>query len=219
MWQMTQISPSDKATRYRSFGRPRKLDLSDQTWRPGDLVRPMTIPSAFIGNTVCLGDFGMVIPMGESVSFKPQTPAMYCAPERYHDRNPSFASDMWSYMCIFAALYLGFNPFYGQGGNSMTRLWVNTLGPLPSSWKGCYRYSDSESDDAWYDQARRPNPEMCLESKLGRRKPPPNEDERSLVLSIFQKAFRYEPAQRISASELLEDVSFNTLMAKYGCQE
>ncbi|KAI0395500.1 kinase-like domain-containing protein [Xylariaceae sp. FL0594] len=221
MWQLAenQINQSDEATRHRLFGRPRKLDLSDKTWRPGDLVRPMTIPTDLIGNMVYLGDFGMVIQAGESVDFKPQTPAMYCAPERYHGQDPSFASDMWSYMCIFAALYLGFSPLYGPGGDLMAALWVDTLGPLPSSWKGTYRYLDSEGDDAWYDQTCRPHAEMCLESKLDRRDPIPDPDERRLVLSIFQKGFSYEPAQRISVGELLEYASFNALMAKYGCQE
>ncbi len=112
MWEMTQASKYNKATQYQHFGRPQKLDLANDTWKPGDLVQPMTIPPEFIGNTVYLGDFGMAIPAGSSVDFKPQTPAMYCTPERYHDRNPSFASDMWSYMCVFAALYIGLGFYY-----------------------------------------------------------------------------------------------------------
>jgi serine/threonine protein kinase len=34
------------------------------------------------------------------------------APERFHNVNPNFASDMWSYMCLFTVLYLGFIPIH-----------------------------------------------------------------------------------------------------------
>ncbi|KAI0542247.1 kinase-like domain-containing protein [Xylaria digitata] len=217
MWEITQIDKYDKATQYQHFGRPQKLDLTNHTWKPGDLVRPMTIPPESIGSAVYLGDFGMTVPAGASVDYKLQTPAMYCAPERYHDKNPSFASDMWSYMCIFAALYLGFDPFYGPGGDRIMSLWVNTLGPFPLSWKGHYRYLDNQGDDAWYDQLRKPNPETSLKSKLARRNPVPEEKEMNLVLSIFQRGFCFDPEQRITAAELLEDDSFNNLLKIYGC--
>ena len=50
------------------------------------------------------------------VRMKEQAPYHYCAPERLHSADPSLASDMWSYMCLFAALYLDCNAFYGNGG-------------------------------------------------------------------------------------------------------
>ncbi|KAI8944767.1 kinase-like domain-containing protein [Xylaria longipes] len=216
MWEMTDIDKYDKATQYRRFGRPQKLDLIEKACDLADLVQPMTIPPEFIGNTVYLGDFGMAILVGTPVDFKIQTPAMFCAPERYHDRNPSLASDMWSYTCIFAALYLGFPPFHGSG-DDIVSLWVNTLGPLPVSWKGKYRYFDNKGDDAWYDQDRKHRPTMNLESLLARREPVPEEEEMKLVLSIFQRGFDYGPEKRPSAAELLKDDSFNALMRIYGC--
>ena len=217
MWETIQIDKYDKAAQYQHLGRPQKLDITEKTWRPSDLVPPLTIPSEFIGNQVYLGDFGLAISAGTSVDYKPQTPVEFCAPERYHDQNPSLASDMWSYMCIFASLYLGFSVFYGPGGDRIMSLWVDTLGPFPLSWKGHYRYGNNQGEDAWYDQLRKPRDDISLKSKLARRKPVPGEKEFNLVLSLFQKGFCYDPKQRITAAELLEDESFNELLRVYGC--
>ncbi|GAP90915.1 putative CMGC protein kinase [Rosellinia necatrix] len=219
MWEWKHTDNLNMATHCQYLGRPRRLDLSSLLWKPGDLVRPVVIPPKLTGNTVYLGDFGMAARAGAPADVQFQTPAEYCAPERYHNVNPSSASDMWSYMCIFATLYLGFSPFYGLGGNRIMELLVNTLGPLPPSWEGRYQYHDSTADDAWYDQARETHVEMTLESKLARRNPAPNETEKALVLSILRRGFYYDPQQRISAAELLEDKAFIAIMEKYGCMQ
>lgn len=233
MWELKEISHQDTAAQYERFGRPQKLELADEIWKAGDLVKPMTIPSALIGDKVYLGDFSLAFRTSKwtrrllsFLSKNPkrsnmQTPAMYCAPERYHGVGPSVASDMWSFMCIFTTLYLGFEPFYGSGGHRITDLWVRTLGPLPVSWKGRYHFSDNDQDgnDAWYDQSREPHPEQSLESKLARRKPLPGDEESKLFLSIVKRGFSYNPEQRLSAADLLNDDSFKALMRMYDCPE
>ncbi|KAK2133941.1 hypothetical protein NOF04DRAFT_1367202 [Fusarium oxysporum II5] len=96
-------------------------------------------------------------------------PVGYCAPERMHQINPTFASDMWSYMCIFTELYLKwplFGPgFFGGGFRFVAELFVRVLGPLPLSWKGSYD-GDGEPDESWYDQSKVSEPEMSLESRV-----------------------------------------------------
>jgi hypothetical protein len=61
------------------------------------------------------------------VRIKQQAPYCFCAPERLQNADPSLASDMWSYMCLFAALYLGYNVFYGNEGGSTAFSWVEQL--------------------------------------------------------------------------------------------
>ena len=94
---------------------------------------PMKPHESLIGETISLGDFGLAAKSGTPVEQKVQSPAIYCAPERLHNTNPSLASDMWSYMCIFAELYLGFPLFYGSAHSSVIDFIVKTLGPLPES--------------------------------------------------------------------------------------
>jgi serine/threonine protein kinase len=64
---------------------------------------------------VYLADFGHAIKAGTSVCKKWQWPIIYCSPERFHNVDPSCASDMWSYMCLFTELYTGATPFDVNG--------------------------------------------------------------------------------------------------------
>lgn len=114
MWGIVPLDNCTTATKYKYLGRPQKMGLLPHPEWQGELVKPVVVPKNLIRETVYLGDFGLLIKAGTSVSFKIQSPATYCAPERWHDVGPSFASDMWSYMCLFAELYLGFPPFSGR---------------------------------------------------------------------------------------------------------
>ncbi|KAH9207633.1 kinase-like domain-containing protein [Leptodontidium sp. 2 PMI_412] len=116
--------------------RPKKVSLGDYLWKSGELVQQVATPLELLGSKLCLGDFGLTMKDGTSVRTKEQAPYYFCAPERLHGEDPSFASDMWSYMCLFAALYLGYNVFYGNGGGSTAFSWVEQLGAMPSHWKG-----------------------------------------------------------------------------------
>ncbi|KAF9772358.1 hypothetical protein IL306_009936 [Fusarium sp. DS 682] len=204
------------ATKYQCLGRPQKmlLPLVQPIWKDGELVKPMTPKDDRVQEHITLGDFGLAIRYDTEVDFKLQSPAKYCAPERMHKINPSFASDMWSYMCIFAELYLKY-PLFGGGFSFVLGLMVNTLGPLPPSWRGSYE-GIGEADERWYDQNTLPEPGMTLEEKVTKSRDSVEPAEQQLVLSILRKGLCYLPEERISAAELLEDPSFKELMDRYG---
>ncbi|KAI1041806.1 hypothetical protein LB505_008461 [Fusarium chuoi] len=213
---------ADISTKYQILGRPQKMELptNQEMWKDGQLVAPMAPKDSFVvQDTITLGDFGLTIRSGTEVDFKLQVPAGYCAPERMHGLNPTFASDMWSYMCIFAELYLKWPlfgaGFFGGGIRSIVGLLIRVLGPLPMPWKGSYEGS-GESDDSWYDQSKVPEPGMSLESRVTQSWDPVDPAEQQIVLSILRRGFSYLPEKRLSAGELLEDASFKALMEMYG---
>ncbi|KAF4501658.1 CMGC kinase [Fusarium agapanthi] len=119
--------------KYKQIGRPRKIKLWTEQWKDGELVMPMKPKEELIGDSIVLGDFGLAHKAGASTQ-KMQSPATYCTPERVHNINPSFGSDMWSYMCIFFELYTGTYLFQGWGHASVVSSIVCALGPLPVSW-------------------------------------------------------------------------------------
>lgn len=133
MWEIPfSLVEYDTATKYQRLGRPKKVSLGDYLWKSGELIQQVTTPLELVGSKLYLGDFGLTIKDGTSVRIKEQAPYYFCAPERLHGEDPSFASDMWSYMCLFAALYLDYNVFYGNGGGSTAFSWVEQLGAMPS---------------------------------------------------------------------------------------
>lgn len=213
---------ADLTTKYQILGRPQKMELptDQEMWKDGQPVAPMTPKDSFVvQDTITLGDFGLAIRSGTEVDFKLQVPVGYCASERMHQINPTFASDMWSYMCIFAELYLKwplFGPgFFGGGFRFVAELFVRVLGPLPLSWKGSYD-GDGEPDESWYDQSKIPEPKMSLESRVTQSRDTVKPAEQQLVLSILRRGFSHLPEERLSAGELLEDASFKALMDRYG---
>ncbi|KAF4945035.1 hypothetical protein FGADI_12294 [Fusarium gaditjirri] len=212
---------ADITTKYQILGRPQKMELPlENRWKDGQLVAPMTPKDSFVvQDTITLGDFGISIRSGTEVDFKLQIPAGYCAPELMHGINPTFASDMWSYMCIFAELYLKWplfgTGFFGGGVRFVVGLLVRVLGPLPPSWRGSYEVG-GEPDEGWYDQSKIPEPGMSLESRVTESWDTIDPVEQQLVLSILRRGFSYLPEERLSAGELLEDPSFKELMGRYG---
>ncbi|KAL6909083.1 hypothetical protein GGI43DRAFT_167756 [Trichoderma evansii] len=106
------------------------LPISRPMWKGGELVMPMTPHDSLVEGTINLGDFGLAIKSSTSVECKVQSPAIYYAPERIHDMDPSFASDMWSFMCIFAELYLGFPLFMAQRTLQRLTSWLELWGPF-----------------------------------------------------------------------------------------
>ncbi|KAF5698875.1 cmgc kinase [Fusarium mundagurra] len=204
-------------TKYEYLGRPRKMPIptSRPLWKDGQLVMPIVPHHTLVQGTITLADFGLAIKSGTSLEDEALSPAIYCAPERIHNVHPSFASDMWSYMCIFAELYLGFPLFYGSAYSSAVDFMVKSLGPLPSSWKGSYD-GGGQYDESWYNQDRRPDSHHTLEAKIKRAIYDISPVEQRLVFSILQRGLSYSPEHRFSARQLLEDVSFKELMAIYG---
>ncbi|KAF5655323.1 CMGC kinase [Fusarium sp. NRRL 25303] len=223
MFGLSSFDPSaDISTKYQILGRPQKMGFptDQEMWKKGQLVAPMSPKDSFVvQDTITLGDFGLTIRSGTEVDFKLQGTIGYCAPELMHGINPTFASDMWSYTCIFAELYLKwplFGPgFFGGGLRFIVGLLIRVLGPMPVSWKGLYE-GGGEPDDIWYDQSRVPEPGMSLESRVTQSRDTVEPAEQQLVLSILRRGFSYLPEERLSAGELLEDASFKALMEMYG---
>ncbi|KAI1425064.1 kinase-like protein [Xylaria sp. FL1777] len=218
MWDIGSESDHwSTATLYQRLGRPRKILLPEEVGG-GELVEPIQIPESMLQPKLHLGDFGHSLIYGTTPKNPLQLPLLFCAPERFHGENPSFASDMWSFTCVFAQLYLGVEITYGDGLGFVSRL-VGALGPFPAHWRGSY--PDNKGYDWWYDQtgqmprSHHPSDLETLEHRIDRCRPEISPRERELVLEVFRKGFEYIPEKRITAAQLLEDPSFNALMAYY----
>jgi serine/threonine protein kinase len=214
MCDIASLDGYNTKTKYKYLGRPKKIALHSKLWRRGELVKPVDVPKSLLGETVYLGDFGMAIKAGTEVEDKVLRPVPYCAPERFHNVNPSFASDMWSYMCLFSELYIGSTPWYVDSCARLMNCMVLVLGALPEQWKGNYK-AFGPCDDSWYDQRRTPHPKKSLETKIREEQPDVSPAERDHVLSIMSKGFSYLPEDRPSATQLLQDPSFKAVMEKY----
>ncbi|PVH68361.1 kinase-like protein [Cadophora sp. DSE1049] len=173
--------------------------------------KPVVVPPSLLTKSVYLGDFGLAMNAGTSVNYKPQSPSAWCAPERLHNTDPSAASDMWSYMCVFTELYLGTLPWssYGDALPGM----IKVLGPLPQTWYGYY-HQPTRTDASWYDP--RKQPEFTLEAIIAHARPDVSSTERAHVLSFMLKGFSYDPQDRVTAAQLLCNASFQAVMGVYG---
>ncbi|KAI0811506.1 kinase-like protein [Xylaria sp. FL0064] len=202
---------------YKHLGRPSKIQLREDLGG-GELVRQVEFPLHMLRPDLYLGDFGHSIISGTVPRDPVQLPLLYCAPERFHGFSQSFASDMWSFMCILVNLYLRIEVAYGDGLSFVSRL-VGALGPFPPHWRG--RFPEHRGHDWWYDQTgTMPRTKILgnyetLERKIDRLRPEISPEERRLALEVFRKGFEYCPEKRITAAQLLEDPSFKGLMAYY----
>jgi serine/threonine protein kinase len=220
LWSIDPIDHWTTAEKYQRLGRPRKVPLSEEEGIPGELVESVRFPPDMLRHPVCICDFGLSITSGTRVENTVQLPPLFCAPERLHGVFPSCASDMWSFTCIFAKLYLGVEAIYGGGPRMISRI-IGMLGlPLPEHWRGYYG-DGTTAHDWWYDQSgQMPRTDILggyetLEHKIDRLRPEISRDEREHALSIMYRGFAYLPEQRITAAQLLEDPSFNALMSYY----
>ncbi|WEW60862.1 hypothetical protein PRK78_006350 [Emydomyces testavorans] len=217
MWGIVPLNHLSRRAKYEALGRPLKESLSDlPLWKQGQIVKPLKVPENLRTETFYLGDFGLAMELGAPVTPQGRPPIVYCSPDRLHNKGPSFACDMWSYMCIFAELYLGFVPFFVWFNGGMVTSMVKCLGPLPEQWKGHYVDPDS-SLDTWYDQDYKPDPTYTLAKRIADRHPEADPTERQHVLSIMSRGFSYLPEKRPTATELLQDPSFKAIMKKYCC--
>ncbi|KAG5743986.1 hypothetical protein H9Q72_013106 [Fusarium xylarioides] len=214
MYSLRALEKGDTAEKYKKIGRPRKMSLWTEQWKEGELVMPMKPDEDLIGDTIVLGDFGLAHKVGTPTQ-KMQSPATYCAPERVHNTSPSYGSDIWSYMCIFFELYTGTYLFQGWGHSSVVSSIVNTLGPLPVSWKGTYHVGGS-GEDKWYDQNCQTVSEFDLKRRLSQLRPDVTADERELVISFLLRGLSYQHENRMKAAQLLEDDSLKGLREIHG---
>ncbi|CAI7611641.1 unnamed protein product [Penicillium glandicola] len=220
MWGVSSLQGLDRAAKYQTLGRPLKQTIPFvELWKPGELVRPAMIPDELRTADFFLGDFGLATKLDEPTFQVPRgyPPAVYCSPDRLHGQGPSLACDMWSYMVLFAQLYLDFPPFYAGSDGGIIADFFKVLGPLPGSWKGLCKYP--ECQDSWYEQSEELNSIQNgeLKARIALRRPDVDQGERDLVESIMLKVFVYSPERRLSAIQLLQDNDFRALMDKYGC--
>lgn len=229
----------NRTTKYQKLNRPLKRPIPFvELWKPGELVRPATIPDELRTTDFFLGDFGLATKLDDP-TFHIQRglpPAEYCSPDRLHGEDPSFACDMWSYMILFAHLYLGFPPFYPRFDGGILGDLVEVLGLLPGAWKGLCEYPGTR--DSWYDEKRisetskglgTPDSQGTtsegrnsirsgeLKARIAMRRPDVDQEERDLVESIMLKVFVFSAERRPTATQLLQDNNFRMLMNKYGC--
>lgn len=209
--------------RYKQVGRPQKFPVAegDALWKAGDLVAPLAWPESMVGKTAFLTDFGLTRRIGAPRSDNWLPPTSYCPPELFHNGfEPTYQSDMWGFMCIFTFLMTNHKPFVGFGICDTLDFMRDTLGPMPREWEGRFKWSSDSSEEepyGWYDQSR--GPKFSLETILDRdREDLVGSRERELILEVMYKGFRYQPLQRLTAQQLLDDASFLELMSMYGIE-
>lgn len=212
--------------RYKQIGRPKKFPLPECSfvWRPGQLVAGLTWPAHMVAKTAFVGDFGLTKKASSPLLDDNRQPEEFRPPELFHEGfEPTYGSDMWSFMCVFHALITGDGPFFGGWyEHGVLGSMASTLGPLPPEWEGHYKwpkyYSDEERQK-WYDQDRALVVSRTLESYVDDGRPDlAGSRERELILEVMRKGFRYKPEERITAQGLLNDASFVELMAMYGIE-
>ncbi|KAI0425945.1 hypothetical protein F5Y09DRAFT_320388 [Xylaria sp. FL1042] len=191
---------------YQHLGRPCKIQINEELGG-GELVKPVQFPPNMLQPDLHLGDFGHSIISGTVPRDPVQLPLQYCAPERFHGSIQSFASDMWSFTCLFCKLYIDTEVAYGDGRIFVSRL-VGALGPFPPHWRGRYFDSDHPGHDWWYDETgQMPRTPILwgyetLEEKIDRLRPEISPEERKLALEVFRKGFEYCPEKRITGDAL-----------------
>ena len=218
MWGTSSFDGVTRSAKYEVLGRPFKRAIPFVSlWKPGELVQSALIPERLRTDKVYISDFGLAKKLDDP-TFEVQRgypPSSFCSPDRLHGKPPSFACDMWSYMVLFAQLYLGFPPFLPHFRGGIVSSFVEALGPLPETWKGLYTWS--QCLDSWYDQDQEIDPKDDLASTIASRRPDADLAERELVRSIMLKVFTYCPEKRLTATQILHDAEFGALMEKYGC--
>lgn len=233
------------------MGQPRKIGFKTR-WKgkdgkPGTLSGDRVLPAKFVqeslDNKVFLSDFGITTKAGTSVANKIMGVQRFVSPERFHDHDPSPASDMWSFMVVFIFLYTGRYPFQGSFFSAVpadfVRDMVDSLGPLSSEWAE-KKFGSFENE--WYrgsGSSQFPRPEKTFQSQLRldlteleERAAAEGDHDGALardielkrraephVLKTIDRAFRYDPQERITASELLHDFDWKMLMKICGVDD
>ncbi|KAI1423508.1 kinase domain-containing protein [Xylaria sp. FL1777] len=222
MWDIERITHWSTSEVYKRIRRPRKVPLCDDENRYiGDLVEDWdatwNFPSDLLRPSLSLGDFSHAV-LASEVKKSVQWPLTFCAPERYHGQETTFASDMWGFMLLFVQLYSSVCLSYGGGSDLVSRV-VGALGPFPEEWEGNCTLINSH--DWWYDQTGQfphtdhGSPYTTLEEKLAYRRPDATPEELEIASKVIRKGLRYKPEERITAAQLLEDPSFKALLAYY----
>ncbi|ROV86945.1 hypothetical protein VMCG_10774 [Cytospora schulzeri] len=201
-------------------------------------VIPIDFPPQSVGDSIFLADFGLALKVGASVTKKTQGVLPFISPERFHDYDPSPASDIWSFMVVFFYLYTGCLPFIippsGYGASCLDTM-VKCLGPLPKSWA---ERKAKVYELSWYGPSKefplkgrdfKSSTVEMIESEAlqlrngGKKDAEMVEKEIKFrmgvnkhAVEVINKVFRFLPEERPTASQLLEDYHFKELMRKCG---
>ncbi|PKX92345.1 protein kinase [Aspergillus novofumigatus IBT 16806] len=210
MFGMVPLHNLDRSAKYDAPGRPLKRIIPYvELWKQGELVRPIEDPDNLRTEKFYFSDFGLAMHLGDLVTPRGYLPMQFCSPDRLHKEDSSFACDMWSYMIIFAELYLGYTPSPTHLKGGLISGIVRCLGPLPESWKGLYTHPGGF--DSWYDQGITPDPKHDLASTIAYWRPDADPIERELVPSIMNRVFTYSQDECLTATQLLQDPSSEPL--------
>lgn len=216
MWGMLPIHNLNRSAKYEALGRPLKEPIPyANLQKQGELVEPMTVPESLRTEDFYLGDFGLAMKLDDPTLPRGYPPMEFCSPDRLHGKDPSLACDMWSYMVLFAELYLGFVPFKSWIKGGIMSGIVRCIGPAPEQWKGLYTYPGGL--DSWYDQSQTPDQDNDLASRIAYFRPDADPVEKKHVHSIMSRVFTYCTEERLTATQLLRDPSFRAIMDTYGC--
>lgn len=132
MWGMVPLHNLNRSAKYEALGRPLKQTIPFvDVWKPGELVWPVKIPEDLRTEEFYLSDFALAKKLGDPMTQRGCPPSQFCSPDRLHRKDPSFACDMWSYMIIFAVLYLEYAPFPTALEGGIISGIITRLGPLP----------------------------------------------------------------------------------------
>ncbi|KAM5456899.1 hypothetical protein MaudCBS49596_001141 [Microsporum audouinii] len=216
MWGIAPLGHLDKAAKYKLLGRPLKVAVPDEPWREGEVVKPIVVPDDLRTESFYLGDFGLAMRLGDPTIPPGRPPITYCSPDRLHGKDPSYTCDIWSYMCVFTELYVGFAPFHTWAKGGVISTMVRLMGPLPVEWKGQY-CDPSKVQDSWYAQENTSGPRARpdkteIEDLVLRGQPKASQIERQHAISVLSRGFNMSPELRPTAKELLQDPSFKALM-------
>ncbi|TGJ82339.1 hypothetical protein E0Z10_g6416 [Xylaria hypoxylon] len=206
----------------------RRLDGKEDRWAPRYLClgQPLTAFTSYANELkVKLSDMGGAYFFADPPA-KPITPAGLRAPELILTRSMNNTLDVWSFGCILFEIVTGRPlfcvPWYKSQVmmNDDHLLQLNAcLGPFPDDlyehWENSSFYFTPERklyNCALGDAKERVEPLMLpqqsMEELFDEAKPDIDEEEASEIKLLIRRILQYDPANRPSAAEILEDPWF-----------
>jgi serine/threonine protein kinase len=215
---MRDLRDRDKRAKYQIFGRPQKIELTAEhkMGRDAELVKSIEVPKEWLTEDIYLADFGLASKPENMTPGYPGLPKTFCAPELFHGGTANFASDMWSYMCLFVEFYFETWLFHDDIVCTYIGSVVNCLGPFPAEWEEKYDGPETKRD-WWYNSSYQGDPKYSLEQLIERSRKEATEREKQLALSVLSRGFSLRPEQRLTATQFLADPDFNALLQLFGC--
>ncbi|KAI1320142.1 serine protein kinase [Xylariaceae sp. FL0255] len=205
-----------------------RIDGKEDRWAPRYLCvgKPLADFTNYMGNLkIKLSDMGGAYFFKEPSS-KPIIPAGLRAPELILTGNVNETFDVWSFGCLLFELVTGqplccvpWDPTEnGQDDDHLLQL-TYALGPLPDElykhWKTSSLYFTTQRELYNCNIGGIPEGEepymieqVSMEEMFDRAKPEIEEAEADEVKSLIRRILQYDPAQRPSAAEILQDPWF-----------